>query len=64
MICQNDPVGKTRFQLIQDRWIGGDVTGELYKVNFPQDYKKIVETSVFGRNIRIRELMGNKIYGL
>lgn len=25
MISQNDPVGKARFELIQDRWVGGEV---------------------------------------
>jgi hypothetical protein len=48
-------VGKTRFGLIQDRWEGGDVEGELYKVNFPREYFGIVEERVMVVNRELEE---------
>ena len=43
MISENDAIGKTRFEYIQDRWEGGDTNGRLYEVNQRKDYIKIVE---------------------
>lgn len=41
MISENDPIGKARFELIQDKWVGGDIEGELFKVNTPLNYSKL-----------------------
>ena len=42
MISENDPIGKTRFEYVQDRWEGGDAQSQLYQVNNREDYLKIV----------------------
>jgi len=60
MISENDQVGKTRFEFIQDKWIGGDVGGDLFKVNYPHNYERIVEENVINRNIWIRECISIK----
>lgn len=49
MISENDPVGKTRYELIQDKWQGGDVSRStnnksktyegVYRVNLAIDTK-------------------------
>lgn len=60
MISENDQVGKTRFEFIQDKWIGGDVAGELFKVNYPHNYRQIVEQNVTNRNLSIAESISIK----
>ena len=43
MISENDAIGKTRFEFIQDRWEGGDAEGKLCQVNKREDYLKLVK---------------------
>ena len=42
MISENDAIGKTRFEFIQDRWEGGDVKGKLCQINKREDYMELV----------------------
>lgn len=42
MISENDAIGKTRFEFIQDRWEGGDGHGSLYQVNKREDYLQLI----------------------
>ena len=38
MISESDPIGKTRFEFIQDPWLGGDTTQNLYKLHKKVNY--------------------------
>lgn len=37
MISENDPVGKTRYELIQDKWQGGDVNPKMVNIKLNND---------------------------
>ena len=46
MISENDAIGKTRFEFIDEKWIGGDVSGKLYHVNAREDFLKIMDNVI------------------
>ena len=42
MIGEGDPVGKTRFEYVQEKWEGGDVDKKMFSIENSKNYSKFV----------------------
>ena len=42
MIGEGDPVGKTRFEYVQEQWQGGDANHKVFTIENKKNYKELV----------------------
>lgn len=56
MISENDPIGKTRFEFIQDPWEGGDVQYGVFKLRNKTNYLQYLSENMLPNKNRIMSI--------